>query len=227
MSVQKPTIRKSSSYNLKDHHLLYEIFFVDFMKVFDIIFLGGRTNIMEFLIFFVVIIVVFVYMSWQNQEIQNRANVKSTTVMKDPKFKDAKKIVTLTNDFILISEVGDIYLYIVDRFFSIKDLNSYKIDIDGIEQGGIGRAVAGGLLFGGAGAIVGSITANKSKIRKISVIFNLNDFKAPTAELTVLNLEIKEGSELHNRAKDILNNLFATLELVEKNTKKYKKSLKK
>lgn len=149
----------------------------------------------------------------------NQRNKASNSIMGNPKFQNAKRIDGWLNHFILISEKGDIYLYPSKRFLSIKDINSYKINVDGSSQGGLGRAAVGGLLFGGAGAIVGGVTANKSKIKKISVIFNINDFNAPIEEFLILDYLTDESSNVHRGAQNTINTLFGTLEFVEEKLK--------
>ena len=149
----------------------------------------------------------------------NEKRNTSSSVKSDSKFQNAKRIDGWLNHFILISEKGDMYLHPSKRYFSIKEVNSYKINIDGSSQGGLGKAAVGGLLFGGAGAIVGGLTANKSKIKRISVVFSINDFSNPTAELLILDYLTSEGSSVHRGAQESTNTLFATLEFVEANYK--------
>lgn len=49
--------------------------------------------------------------------------------------------------------------------YSFNDIIDYEINEDGetVSKGGLGNAVAGGLLFGGVGAIVGGVTGKKKQ----------------------------------------------------------------
>ena len=55
-----------------------------------------------------------------------------------------------------------------DRIFKFEDLRSYEIlmDDESVTKGGLGMAAAGGLLFGAAGGIAGSVMGKK-KQRKL------------------------------------------------------------
>lgn len=171
-------------------------------------------------IFVIVIIIMIAVLVSQSAN----ASEMSKLMMSDPKFANSKKFTGAVGHFILVSEQGDIFIHPTQKSFSIIDVNSYKININGATQGGLGSAAVGGLLFGGAGAVVGALSANKGKINKITVIFNLDDFNDPTAEFVVLNVEVKENEMLHKLAKEILDSLFATLEYVEKKAKSNRSS---
>ena len=53
--------------------------------------------------------------------------------------------------------------------FNFNDVVSYELIQDGesITKGGVGRAVAGGILFGGVGAVVGGLTGKKKVVTEI------------------------------------------------------------
>lgn len=179
---------------------------------------------MVFILLIVITVVIVIMIAVPVNQTVNAAIEKSKLMMSDPKFANSKKFTGALGHFILVSEQGDIFIHPAQKSFSIIDVNSYKIDINGATQGGLGSAAVGGLLFGGAGAVVAALSANKGKINKISVIFNLDDFNDPTAEFVVLNVEVKENEMLHKSAKETLDSLFATLEYVEKKAKSNKSS---
>jgi len=54
--------------------------------------------------------------------------------------------------------------------FNYSDIISYELLEDGesITKGGLGRAVAGGVLFGGVGAVVGGVTGKKKTKKEIN-----------------------------------------------------------
>lgn len=62
--------------------------------------------------------------------------------------------------------------------FSFDEIEEYELDEDGesVTKGGLGRAAAGGLLFGGVGAVVGGVTGSKktnSVCTKMNVIISI------------------------------------------------------
>ncbi len=74
----------------------------------------------------------------------------------------------------MLYSVSSLYLQIDDThkafkaggsIFEFSNLLNFELLEDGetITKGGLGRAVAGGLLFGGVGAIVGGVTGGKKK----------------------------------------------------------------
>ena len=85
-----------------------------------------------------------------------------------------------------------------EKRFSIQDIFDFELKINESKiletevNGGIKRAIAGGLLYGGVGAIIGSNTAKKvtkevSKINDLSVIILLNNTNSPRVPLTFIS----------------------------------------
>lgn len=74
------------------------------------------------------------------------------------KFQATKSV----QNFIEIDDVNKLFC-ISNELFLYENLLSFELLEDGqsIAKGGLGRAVVGGLLFGGVGAIVGGITGGK------------------------------------------------------------------
>lgn len=77
----------------------------------------------------------------------------------------------------------------------------------------ISRAIVGGALAGGAGAIVGGNTAtskSSNKLKKISFKFKINDMSNPYKEIIILH----ENSGIVNFRKEEVWKLFGQIELV-------------
>ena len=84
-------------------------------------------------------------------------------------------------------------------------------DEESLTSGGLGRAIAGGLLFGGAGAIVGGVTGKKKTktiVRSMKIQITLNSLETPVIYLTLINTPIKTDSfvykTLEASAREIL-----------------------
>ncbi len=86
-------------------------------------------------------------------------------------FETTMKVTSLMSGYIFIDAKHQ-YVYISNHkktkqepiVFAFSEVDGYRIEIAGVKtvskkKGGIGRAVVGGALFGGAGAIVGAATA--------------------------------------------------------------------
>ena len=80
------------------------------------------------------------------------------------------------------------------KIYKFKDLIDYEIIENGstVSSKGIGRAIAGGLLFGGVGAIIGGVTA-KSKTKNILnglfLKIVINDFDNPNLMIDLLTVK--------------------------------------
>lgn len=65
---------------------------------------------------------------------------------------------------------------------NFKDIIGMEIKEDGVSTNGVGRAAVGGLLFGGAGAVVGAVTGKKT-VQNIKIIIYRADVVNPTVEM--------------------------------------------
>lgn len=91
-------------------------------------------------------------------------------------------------------------------------------DSNVIMEGGIGRAVVGGILFGGAGAIVGSTTRkSKSVVSNFSIQIITNDVKEPLYQLDLLgrtDLSTEDGMRIYKEATAFANDVYATVQSI-------------
>ncbi len=102
------------------------------------------------------------------------------------------------------------------RVFRFDELSSVEIIEDGesVSKGGIGSAAAGGLLFGGAGAVVGSVTGKKQKamVNRISVRVNFNNRWIQTEEIVLLSTQTARNSFMYRATIDNAHKLKQMLE---------------
>ncbi len=93
------------------------------------------------------------------------------------------------------------YSQITDVFYG------YKTEMVEKQGSPIGRAVVGGLLFGGAGAIVGALTADK-KEKKESHLYFIISYKSSSGEDKYIQFEDKrqyKGKKLANKLMELCN----------------------
>lgn len=71
----------------------------------------------------------------------------------------------------------------------------------------IGRAVAGGLLFGGAGAVVGAMTASGKKEKKVTKIMLIISYTSSQGEECFLELQDAsfKGKKISAKLKELCN----------------------
>lgn len=85
------------------------------------------------------------------------------------------------------------------KIYDYSELLGYELLEDGdiITKGGLGRAVVGGVLFGGVGAIVGGVTGGKRGkrvIKSVKIKLTLDNKAVPVEYVTLLNSEFKSDS---------------------------------
>ena len=90
------------------------------------------------------------------------------------------------------------YSQITDVFYGY---NTYETD-----KSMIGRAVTGGLLFGGAGAVVGAMTANgKKAVKKLMFIISYTSSKEEDCFLVFEDARRYKGKKLSEKLKELCN----------------------
>jgi hypothetical protein len=152
----------------------------------------------------------------------NNTKVAAETLISDEKLKGAKLFKQMINTPIAINEDGNIGIVNPTtkeiKVFNMKDVNGFEVIVDGKNVANIGGAIAGGLLFGGIGAIVGG-NVKKEKINTINLLFKINDFNTPTINVPLLTSGTKKGSLVDQQLQKEITELTSTLEYVEKKLK--------
>ena len=77
------------------------------------------------------------------------------------------------------------------KIYNYSDIVDFELLEDGesITKGGLGRAITGGLLFGGIGAVVGGITGgkrSKSICNSLKIKITVNDMRSPVVYINLL-----------------------------------------
>lgn len=99
-------------------------------------------------------------------------------------------------------EINLNYSQITDVFYGLKT------DITEKNKNVIGRAVAGGLLFGGAGAVVGAISGSGTKEKKESHFYFIISYTGSDGEDKFLQFEdtrLYKGRKLAKKLKELCN----------------------
>lgn len=104
-----------------------------------------------------------------------------------------------------------------DQIFKFDELRSYEIlmDDESITKGGLGMAAAGGLLFGAAGGIAGSVMGKKKTkkvVEQLTLKINLNDLEFPCVMINYINKNVKVNS---NAYKDAISKIEKTKSIVD------------
>lgn len=102
----------------------------------------------------------------------------------------------------------------LNRIYNFSDVQSFELLEDGetISKGGLGRAVVGGALFGGVGAVVGGVTGGKktkSICSKLQIKITVKDINNPIVYINLISSDTKKDSfvykTLYNSAQEIMS----------------------
>lgn len=102
--------------------------------------------------------------------------------------------------------------------FSFDDIINYELLEDGatVTTGGLGSAVAGATLFGGAGAIVGASLGKKQKdiVNNLSVHISTRIPEIPSLNISLINTETKRGGFIYNGMKELAIQIISLLDQI-------------
>lgn len=94
------------------------------------------------------------------------------------------------------------------NYSQITDVfHGYTTEIQEKNKSTIGRAVAGGLLFGGAGAVVGAMTANGKKEKKVTKLMFVISYTSSQGEECFLEFQDVsfKGKKISKKLKELCN----------------------
>lgn len=105
-----------------------------------------------------------------------------------------------------------------DKYLWFSDIIGFELyeDDSQISQGGLGSAVAGGLLLGGVGAIVGGVTGKRTSKRVVEsmiITITTNDIDDSIVMIPLISISTKTSSAVYkdafNKAQSIMSVLNA------------------
>lgn len=103
--------------------------------------------------------------------------------------------------------------------YSYDDIVDFELleDNYSVIKGGIGRAVVGGILFGGVGAVVGSATGKK-KIKQtctnLMIKITVNNMSAPTEYIKLISSTTNKNSIIYRGAYQDAQKILSMLQLI-------------
>lgn len=122
--------------------------------------------------------------------------------------KDLAIEVALYDDYLELSVPFMKKTPITLKYAQITDV-FYGLQTEVVEKSKspIGRAVAGGLLFGGVGAVVGAVSGTGKKEKKVSKFYFIISYTSSTGEEKLLQFEdtrLYKGRKLANQLKELV-----------------------
>ena len=106
------------------------------------------------------------------------------------------------------------------KIYKFEDIVEYELleDGDSITKGGLGGAIAGGLLLGGVGAIVGGVAGkrkSKTVINSLVVKITVNNFQNPAVFINLIQTSTKSNSFIYKSAYQAAQQIMSTLVLIQ------------
>jgi len=103
--------------------------------------------------------------------------------------------------------------------YDYSDIVDFELLEDGesISSGGLGRALVGGALFGGAGAIVGGVTGKKKTkgiCSSLKLKITLNNIYNPVVYVNFIETDMKKSGVLYKNAYKLAHECLSVLELI-------------
>lgn len=156
------------------------------------------------------------------EEIIKFTELKGVTPKEDEKNNPKKYFhATKTTDKIEIDDKRKLFRFDIFKVHSFDELFSYELLEDGKEivtgGVGIGRALVGGALFGGVGAIVGGLSKKKKTketCSKIEIRFTLKNGSQPNEYIKLLNKKVEKSSGTYERAMRKARDILSTFDLI-------------
>lgn len=123
-----------------------------------------------------------------------------------------------TNEKWLIPSKGN-FIPTPDLIFNYSDIVDFELLENGetVASGGLGRALVGGALFGGVGAIVGGITGkrkNKGVCSSLRLKITINDINNPVVYIDFIESKTKKSSNYYKLISQQAQECLSVFQLI-------------
>ena len=156
------------------------------------------------------------------REAQIKNFVVASDVCPSAKFNDDTQQMILS-DSIVVYYATDPQVSHPERYtlFSYDQISSFELLENGesVASGGVGRAIVGGLLFGGVGAIVGASTSgHKSVCEELKIKVTVNNYYTPAFYIPFIKAETKKSSSEYKEKMKMAQSTLSKLQLITTGT---------
>ena len=110
-----------------------------------------------------------------------------------------------------------------NKWYPFSDLVSYDLLEDDalVTSGGVGQALIGGAVFGGAGAIAGAVTGKRIQKKRIDSLYikvTLNTFDTPCVLIPLITKPTKTNSKEYQVAFEEAHKILSVLDVISHNS---------
>ena len=157
------------------------------------------------------------------EQTTNIRNIKK--IENNRKFAPSRKAGSLTTA-IYLDEVSNKFKIVgarekTNQIFSYSDLIDCELIEDGnsiIKTSALPKAIAGGILFGGIGAVVGGITGKQTEKKycnKLSVKFTVKNCKYFSINLDLIKKKTKKDSKEYKKAFNLAQEILSAAKVIQ------------
>lgn len=165
------------------------------------------------------------------REAREYINIRKNNLKLLEAFKQDRKLefatgymyIDLSSKFWYVEEYSFFNSYYNPQIYSFESIINYNLIKDGdtISQGRLGRALIGGILAGGIGALIGaSISDYESVVKSLLVNISIDNKYRTSICLPIIDQETKLDSLTYENKIDDLNNILASLDYMISKSKK-------
>lgn len=155
-----------------------------------------------------------------NPSVSSDKEETSTNAPATAKFKPTKKV----GKYLSVDDINKKWCVPHSKeskaVYDYSDLLDYELVEDGntVTSGSLGRAIAGGLAFGGIGAVVGGMSGKqKPTCNKLQIRMTVKDMKHPTLYINLLDFEVKKESEIYKSCIKDAQEIVSILMIIKSN----------
>lgn len=158
-----------------------------------------------------------------NEDMEQLTNIQN--VGNNRKFTLTRKVGTLTTG-IYLDEVAKRFKIVgarerTNQMFSYSDLIDCELIEDGnsvIKTSALPKAIAGGILFGGIGAVIGGITGKQTEKKycdKLSIKFTVKNCKHFSINLDLIKKKTKKDSREYTKAFNLAQEILSAAKVMQ------------
>lgn len=169
----------------------------------------------ELISFFILIIITFIWINYENNKEEIKKDKENNIICK-VSLQHVSGLENLVQNIECKIAVNEEQLFVDDKYVvKLSNIKSTQIikgkELLEQEKSMLGRALVGGILLGGIGAVIGSMTALKNEKQMKDVDFLLIDYinsKNENAQLVFMaveNIEKKLAKYFSNTTNELIN----------------------
>ncbi|MBE6677936.1 MAG: hypothetical protein E7597_03980 [Ruminococcaceae bacterium] len=168
-----------------------------------------------------------VFFNKGKKEVENPASTSAsvpgssapyTSAPIQPKFKPTKKV----EKYFYVDEVNKQWCVPCSKeskaVYNFSDLLDFELIENGntVTGGSIGRAIAGGLIFGERGAVIGGMTGKqKQTCNKLQIKITVKDLKHPALFITFIDFEVKKDGIIYRETIKSVEEIASLLQVIK------------